>query len=77
MTKNQLQYWANQEMIRSNKAREMETERSNLMQESLKNKDLNTQRAEHKSKNFERIGKLILGTANMVGDAAKALSSIL
>lgn len=77
MTKNQLQYWANQEMIRSNKAREQETERSNLMQESLKAKDLNIQRAEHRSKNLERVGKLILGTANMVGSAAKALSSIL
>lgn len=34
MTKNQLQYWANQEIARANRAKEEETNRSNLAKET-------------------------------------------
>lgn len=77
MTKNQLTYWANQEQIKANRAREAETERYNRAQEALKKRDLDTQWAEHRSKNLERIGKLIAQTSNMVTGAAQALGSIL
>lgn len=35
MTRNQLQYWANKEIERSNRAKEAETQRSNLATEAI------------------------------------------
>lgn len=39
MTRNQLQFFANQEIERANRVREIETQRSNQAQERLKAKD--------------------------------------
>lgn len=40
MTRNQLQYWANRETARSNRANETERQRANLEQERLKSREL-------------------------------------
>lgn len=66
MTRNQLQYWANQETIRSNKAQEAAAREKNQIGW-----------AEHRAKKGIESGKLVLGFLNFIPQAVKAVGSIL
>lgn len=66
MTRNQLQYWANQELIRANKAQEAIAREKNQLGW-----------AEHRERTGIEKGKLVLGFLNFIPKAAEAVGSIL
>lgn len=66
MTKNQLQYWANQETIRSNKAKEAINKEGNQVKW-----------AEHSTHERDSQAKVVFSILELVPKTIKAIGSIL
>lgn len=77
MTKNQLQYWANEEIKRSNLAKERETNRANLVNEDLKWRSVHTESREAASKDKDRRANVVLKLLHLIPDTMKGVGSIL
>lgn len=77
MTRNQLQYWANEETKRSNLAKEREANRSNLVNEDLKWRSVHTESREATSKEKDRRANVALKLLQLIPDTMKGVGSIL
>lgn len=77
MTRNQLQYWANQEIKRSNLAREQEANRSNLANEDLKWRSIHIESREQASKDKDRRANVGIKLLNLIPTTLKGVGSIL
>ena len=77
MTRNQLQYWANEEIKRANLAKERETNRTNLANEDLKRYSADIELGETVSKDKDRQANVVLKLLHLIPDTMKGVGSIL
>lgn len=77
MTRNQLQYWANEEIKRANLAKEKEANRSNLANEDLKWRSVHIESREAASKDKDRRANVGVKLLELIPKTLQGVGSIL
>lgn len=77
MTRNQLTYWANQETIRSNLAREAETNRANKEKESADRYNIRIKERDSYTNKDAANAKAVYQYLSLIPQTLKGIGSIL